>query len=166
MSTPTKMDPRVAERRLRTLFLAIPKDLPTRPEPRHVFDNVARASNPLPPRGVDLLAVYRTAMAAAIATGDVQVIESTQFQIIAFHDELLAQALADSPLLSKVSFRDIACSAIEETAEALTAIGVAGMEPGHTDTAVREAGEAIVSLERFREGAGRIPRRRLSLATS
>lgn len=160
-----KMDPRVAERRLRTLFLAIPKDLPARPEPRHVFDNVARASNPLPPKGTELLAVYRSVMAAAIATGRAEVIESTQHHILAFHDEVLAQALADSPLLGKVSFRDIACDALEETAEALTAIGRAGMTPGETDVAVREAGEAIRSLETYRERAARIPRRKLTLSS-
>lgn len=162
------IDPRLLQRRLTSAFLAIPRHLPCRPEPRHVFDNVARASNPLPPRGADLLALYQGVMAAAIATRDLGVIEQTQGEIIAYHEELLAQALADSPLLASVCFRDTARQAVEETAEALSAIGVAGITaaPGDSEKAVREAGEAIASLELFRETAGRIPRRRLSLARS
>lgn len=163
------IDPRLLDRRLTTAFLRIPRHLPCRPEPRHVFDNVARKDNPLPPKGADLLALYRGVMEAAIATKDLGIIERTQFEIIAYHDELLAQALADSPLMTNVAFEDIACHAMKETAEALAAIGQAGTRrgPAAIEEAVRESGEAIESLQTFREQVARIPRRgHLSLAHS
>jgi hypothetical protein len=105
-------------------------------------------------------------MAAAIATKDLGVIEATQQPHHRFHDELLAQALADSPLLAKVSFREIACHAIEETAEAVAAIGTAGMSTlqPRARRRVREAGEKRSLRSRlYRERAARIPRRKLTL---
>jgi hypothetical protein len=167
MKQTNPMDPRMQERRLRTAFLSLVKYLPSRPEPRHIFDNVARASNPLPPKGSDVAEVYRNVMASAIATNDHETIERTQFMIISFHDELLAYGLANSPLLSNVAFEDTACHAMEETAAALSGIGKAGTmrTDGAVEEAVREAGEAIVSLEVFRESVARMPRRNhLSLA--
>lgn len=161
------MDPRMQERRLRAAFLRLVKHLPARPEPRHIFDNVARASNPLPPKGSDLAQVYQNVMQSAIATKDHAVIERTQFMIVEFHDELLAYGLRGSPLLVSGAIEDTACQAIEKTAHALTAIGVAGHShsSGAMDEAARESGEAIVALEIFRERTASQPRRQhLSLA--
>lgn len=167
MNRTNQMDPRMAERRLRTAFLALVQFLPTRPEPRHIFDNVARASNPLPPKGSDLAEVYDSVMRAAVATKDHQVIERTQFMIISFHDELLAQGLKSSPLLAQTAFAESACHAIEETSRALSDIGKAGTTRSEStiELAVKESGEAMVALEEFRESAAHMPRgRHLSLA--
>ncbi len=160
------VDPRFLMRRLATAFLAMPRHLPARPEPRHVFDNVARASNPLPPKGAELVSLYQSLMRAAIWTKNPEIIERKQAEIIAYHDEILTQGLADSPLLGKVAFEDIACTAMHETAEAMSAIGAAGTlrSEGAIDQAVREAGEAVIVLEEFREIAtARQARRQLQV---
>lgn len=167
MKPANPMDPRMQERRLRTSFLTLVNHLPTRPEPRHIFDNVARASNPLPPKGADLVTIYQSLIAAAVATGKIEIVELTQSEIINYHEEVLAQGLAGSPILSKVSFDDTTCKAIELTSEAVSAIGKAGTtkSPAAIEEAVREAGEAVASLELFRERAANLPRRQhLSLS--
>lgn len=155
------MDARMQRRVLTTAFLAIPRHLSSRPEPRHVFDNVG-CNGRVAPRGADLIETCQVAMRAAIATGDAATIELTQVEIIAYYDVCLSQALCESPLIDGVAMPEAAVAAAKETAEALAAIADAGTTrtPAAIERATKESGEAIVSLELFRQSARGIPSRR------
>lgn len=151
-----RFDVRLQDRRLAAAFLGMPRHLARRPEPRHVFDNVARDESPLPPKGKDARDVARCVMRAAIDTGDARVIHDTHLEIARFFDELKGQALIDCPASELPTLNHAMVAAARRASHLLGDIAEAGTLRSETaiEQALRDADETIVSIEVFREAAG------------
>lgn len=145
-------------RRVRGAFLAVVGALSCRPEPRSAWDNAARDENPADPKGWDAVVAGQIAMKAALATGDVHVIEETANRVRHYGEELTAAMLA--PYLERMG-GSVECALVDasrETHEALHFLTLAGLRPrcrATLDRAAREAREAIARLRTWTDTAER-----------
>lgn len=137
-------DRSLLERRVRTTFLNVASALPSRPEPRAVFDNAARRDGATRPWGAYADALRATASAAHEADASARVV--TRERVI---DAILALAayalepLDDGLPLDVVLFTRL----VQEEAEAIDAQAIArGLGTGEArQAAIRETEEAIVA---------------------
>lgn len=159
------------DRDLRDRFVAIPGALPSRPEPRQSWDNVAspgRANH----KAREAVQMSKNAARVAVATGVRKIMEYTQTKIRDYFTGCADYACVDleAALTGSGSLIDARVRASKETTEALHEIAI--LDPRHVDDVgltVREIDEAIESLAALRSTmvASRAPlNRRPALALS
>ncbi|MBA3891592.1 MAG: hypothetical protein H0X64_13790 [Gemmatimonadaceae bacterium] len=144
-------------RRLSAAFVEMTGALKCRPEPRAMFDNVAREEGAARPKGYDAVLAGQIVMKAAIQQGDPTVIEDTARRVAHYFDELRAAALTDY-LERSHGAEALLVDASRETSEATHALTLAALRPrcrATLERAAREARQAIDHLCRWAAGAER-----------
>lgn len=130
------------ERRLRAAFLAMPRHLRVRPEPRSRFDEVARRDNPTSPWRAIVCGAQACLAAAALEGPSVH--EATRADVGRFADELRAAMLmgheASTPALDGAIV-----TAAREAAEAQSAKTRYAVErsPAALDVAIKEVTDMV-----------------------
>jgi hypothetical protein len=131
-------------RELAAQFLRMVSHLPCRPEPRHAWDNRARRDQRVPHPCADAIALARTAHAAAIETGNVEIIRATRLEIEEYFDLSKKAALALPARTAAVAHRlplgapsssSAYLALIKEQSEATMAVATAQIEPNETTIA-------------------------------
>ncbi len=144
---------RYEQRVLNGEFLKCASALPNgRPFPRHAWDSRARADGRVPHPCHDAILLLRTAMHAAIETGNAEIIEATGLFIEAYFDQCRDAALdVGAVLTSDVSVADV----ISVECEAVSALAVANetQSPGAIDQARESMWKAMGRAGRFLRSA-------------
>lgn len=141
------------DRRLTGAYLEMCSALPSRPEPRHLFDNVASPGRAAY-KGRDAVAAAKIAMRAGITTGDRATIEATAQNIDRFFNALRDAALADyyAIVTGQITLDEARVRASKEGGEALHSILASTI--AHDDASeltLKEVNEAITAFIDLRE---------------
>jgi hypothetical protein len=143
---------RFAQRRLASSFVEMVGALPRRPEPAHVWHNVASPGR-VAVKGFDAVVAGWIAMNAAVATGSIAIIDETAHRVERFFDDMKAVALSPYYAHSRgeISMTDARVRASKETTEAIHAILTSGLAANDAcPLTIREIDEAIGALSELR----------------
>lgn len=162
---------RFEERRLNGAYVAMVGALPCRPEPRHLWDNVASGGRVKHPAAMAVIA-GKVAIRAAIARGDMKLVDETVQRSDAYFDECKQAARAEYMAIigGEIPLAAAIARASKETTEALYAIQVSTLGqqtvPEFTDKEIDEAIAALSDLRASRVAKSSPINRRATMALS
>ena len=117
---------RFEERVLNGEFTKIIARLDSAPEPRNAWYSRQRRDGRVPHPAHDAVLYCRSAMHAAIETGDTSVIDDTRLQIVNYFERCMAAAIdVGAPLTERVTVADV----VAEECEAISAVVAAKDAP-------------------------------------